>query len=88
MKVQTALRVIRKANILIYLILSKKLKVKRIRKRIIIITWQMRWFNKSVATINATLWLLDIYIYIYIYRLETSSLLVWWGACIKFWLRC
>ena len=24
-------------------------------------TWRMRWFNRSVATINATLQLLDIY---------------------------
>ena len=24
----------------------------------------------------------------YISKLETSSLLVWWGACIKFWLMC
>ena len=24
----------------------------------------------------------------YIYILETLGLLVWWGACIKFWLRC
>ena len=28
-------------------------------------TWRMRWHNKSVAIINATLQLLDIYIYIY-----------------------
>ena len=26
-------------------------------------TWRMRWHNKSVAIINATLQLLDIYIY-------------------------
>ena len=31
--------------------------------------WRMRWLNKSVATVIATLQFLDIYIYIYVYRL-------------------
>ena len=26
-----------------------------------VMTWRMRWLNRSVATINATLQLLDIY---------------------------
>ena len=30
-------------------------------------TWRMRWRNRSVATINATLQLLDIYYYYYYY---------------------
>ena len=37
-------------------------------KRKIKITETLMWFNQSVATINATLQFLDIYIYIYIYR--------------------
>ena len=31
-----------------------------------IMTWTLMWFNQSVATINITLQLLEIYIYIYI----------------------
>ena len=27
----------------------------------VVMTWRMRWLNRSVATINATLQLLDIY---------------------------
>ena len=37
-------------------------------KRKIKITETLMWFNQSVATINATLQFLDIYIYIYIER--------------------
>ena len=29
-------------------------------------TWMLMWLNWNVATINATLQILDIYIYIYI----------------------
>ena len=42
----------------------KKLNLKKNEKKLMI--WRMRWLNKSVAIINATLQLLDIYIYIYI----------------------
>ena len=36
--------------------------------------WRMRWLNKSVATVIATLQCLDMYIYIYIYRLVKLEL--------------
>ena len=39
-----------------------KLKIKKI------MTWMLMWLNWSIVTINTTLQLLDIYIYIYIYR--------------------
>ena len=40
------------------------------------ITWQLMWLNGSVATLNAMLQLLDIYIYIYIdfWHLLTTSI--------------
>ena len=34
-----------------------------------IITWTLMWLNQRIATINATFKFLDIYIYIYLYRL-------------------
>ena len=34
-----------------------------------LMTWMLMWLNWNVATINATLQILDIYIYIYRYRL-------------------
>ena len=37
-------------------------------ERKMIMMWMLIWLNWSVATINTTLQLLDIYIYIYIYR--------------------
>ena len=39
--------------------MSKKLKVKKKNNNDVAMTWRMRWLNKSVAIINATL--LDIY---------------------------
>ena len=57
-----------KVNVFIYLLLSKKLKVKNKyeKNNDVAMTWRIRWLNRNVATINAMLLLLDIYIYIYI----------------------
>ena len=46
---------------------EKKKKKKKKRKLVRSMMWPLMWLNKSVATINATLQFLDIYIYIYIY---------------------
>ena len=36
-------------------------------------TWKMKWLNRSVATINATLQLLDIYRFIYLTSKEVVT---------------
>ena len=45
--------------------MSKKFKVKNKyeKNNDVAMTWRMRWLNRSVATINATFQLLDIYRY-------------------------
>ena len=52
-----------KANVFIYLILSKKLKVKNKyeKNNDVAMKQRIRWLNKSVATINTMFQLLDIY---------------------------
>ena len=42
--------------------MSKKFKVKNKyeKNNDVVMTWRMRWLNRSVATINTTLQLLDI----------------------------
>ena len=47
------------------LIRRKIIKKKKENVRSKWITWPLMWLNRSVVTINATLQLLDIYIYIY-----------------------
>ena len=58
-----------KANVFIYLILSKKLKVKNKyeKNNDVAMTWMMRWLNRSITTINTTFQITSINtIYIYI----------------------
>ena len=58
------------------LIRRKIIKKKRENVRNKWITWPLMWLNRSVVTINATLQLLDIYIYIYIKGISILWILV------------
>ena len=71
--------------------MSKKLKVKNKyeKNNDVAMTWRIRWLNRYVATINAMLLLLDIYIYIYRLNRRIDNLLLglvlqWYGRnCIR-----